>query len=92
MERVRQAIEQRWVARIVQAREARAKDRKAAHLGNMAASVELSQLARDLGIKIDTTDTGALMQRVLQIESDSAMRGFAACVPEQAAQALGEEL
>ena len=82
MERVKQAIEQRWVSRIVEARDARAKSRKAAHLGNMAASAELVGLARDLGIEIDTTDTGALMQRVIQIESES----------EQAAGALGEEV
>ena len=81
MERVRQAIERRWVARIVQAREARARDRKAAHLGNMAASVEIANLARDLGMEFDTSDNGALMQRVAQLESET----------EQAAQALGED-
>ena len=82
MQTVQEAIERRWVGRIVQARSARAESRKAAHLGNMAASAELEDLARDLGMEIDTSDNGALMERVIQIESES----------EQAAEALGEEV
>ena len=82
MQTVQEAIERRWVGRIVQARSARSEGRKAAHLGNMAASAELEDLARDLGLEIDTTDTGALMQRVIQIESES----------RQAAEALEEEI
>ena len=82
MQMVQEAMERRWVGRVVQARSTRADGRQAAHLGNMAASAELVDLARDLGVELDTADTGALMQRVLQIESES----------EQAAQALGEEV
>ena len=81
MKEVREAIEQRWVRRMLEARDARAKGRKAAHLGNMAASAELADLARDLGMEFDTSDNGALMKRVVQLESET----------EQAAQALGED-
>lgn len=78
MEKVRETIERRWVRRMTEARAASAEGRKAAHLGNMAASAELEDLAADLGIDIDN-DT--LMQRVTQLESET----------EQAAQALGED-